>query len=257
MPVTMWIQFAWLGAIALVSFLVIRIFADLLHLARVVYVSILIGVTAVFLYGYLAWDHLDWKAFINHQWLLGMFGGGVSGLILIGGVAWLASWKSLVRLPPPQPKGVRLVYLVLHECLLHGAAEATLISVLPVLIIWQALSPLAWFHEWPGAVFVPMLAFVASLIVICAHHLGYSEFRGPLLFYVTVGNALLTLIYLLTMNPLAPVVGHILLHMGGEFQRIKVPLLLQSQDIRQAEPITIHDEERESWGGELNSLRDL
>jgi hypothetical protein len=133
------------------------------------------------------------------------------------------------------------VYLVLHECVLHGAAEATLISVLPVLIVWRALSPLPWFQQWPGAALVPILAFAASLLVIGAHHLGYPEFRGSLLFYVTVGNALLTLVYILTMNPLAAVVGHIMLHMGGEFQRIKVPLR-RSKHIQQTQPAAVHDE---------------
>lgn len=241
MPVTMWSQFAWLGAVALASFLVIWIFADLLHLRREAYVSVLIGVTVVFLYSYLAWSNIDWVAFLNHQWLWGLISGGASGLILIVAVAWLARWQSLMRLPPPRPKGGQLAYLVLHECVLHGAAEATLISVLPVLIIWQAFSPLPWFQEWPGMAFVLALAFVASLLVICAHHLGYPEFRGPLLFYVTVGNTLLTLVYILTMNPLAAVVGHIMLHMGGEFQYIKVPLR-RSQRIQQAQPEAAYDE---------------
>lgn len=241
MPITLWSQLAWLGAVALASFLVIWIFADLLHLARIAYVSILIGVTAVFLSSYLAWSHIDWATFLSHQWLWGLISGGASGVILIGAVAWLARWQSLAHLPPSRPKGRQLVYLVLHECVLHGAAEATLISVLPVLIVWQAFSPLPWFQQWPGAAFVSALAFIASLLVICAHHLGYPEFRGPLLFYVTVGNALLTLVYILTMNPLAAIVGHIMLHMGGEFQRIKVPLR-QLQHIQQAQPAAAYDE---------------
>jgi di/tricarboxylate transporter len=90
MSVTLWSQWAWLGALTLTSFLVIWIFADLLHLARIAYVSILIGVTAVFLSGYLAWSNIDWAAFLSQQWPWGLISGGASGLILIGAVGWLA-----------------------------------------------------------------------------------------------------------------------------------------------------------------------
>ena len=86
-------------------------------------------------------------------------------------------------------------------------------SVLPVLVIWQAFAAQGW-TSGPGKPLVAgAAAMAASLAVIVVHHLGYRGFRDPaVLVPVMVGCGLLSLAYLLTASPLAAVGGHILLH---------------------------------------------
>ena len=220
----LWSQFIWLCALALGSFLVSWLFSDLLRLPRTAYIAIFAIGTGVFLYGYVQWSNLNWATFISHQWLLGLMVAVVSGLAVIALVPWLVRWQSLALLPPPGLRGMRLVSMLLLDGVVNGAAEATLISVLPVLIVWQALSPLLWFEQWPGSILTPIIAFAVSLIIVTLHHLGFPELRCHLILFVIGGNAVFTLAYLLTVNPLAAVVAHVMMHMGCELQRIEVPL---------------------------------
>jgi len=224
MPITWWSQLIWLSTIGIGSFLLSWVFADLLHIARTAYVAIFAVVSGAFLFGYLQWTNIDWGTFINHDWLWGLILAVATGLLLTASHAWFLRWQSLALLPPPGPRGMRLVNLLLVDGIANGAAEALLLSVLPVLIVWQAFSTIAWFQQWPGTAFASVIAFVASLFVIGLHHLGFRELRGYLIIFVILANAAFTLVYLLTMNPLAAVIAHIMMHIGAVFQRVEVPI---------------------------------
>ena len=61
-----------------------------------------------------------------------------------------------------------------------------------------------------------MLALVASIVVIVAHHLGYPDFRSS---RVKMGQAILgcgvlSLAYLLTASVIAPILAHAALHVA-------------------------------------------
>lgn len=233
MSITLWSQLIWFCSLALGSFLVSWIFTGLLHFKSAAYVSVFAVVTGAFLYGYLQWSNIDWGTFISHQWLWGLVVATVVGLVVVALLAWLVRWQSLSLLPPPGPQGMRFVSILLVNGVVNGAAEALLLSVLPVLIVWQAFSPLTWFHQEPGSAFISVIALVASLIVITLHHLGFRELRGHLIIFVILGNAAFTLAFLLTMNPLAAVVAHVMMHIGAEFQRIEVPIHQQKRALPQ------------------------
>ena len=106
--------------------------------------------------------------------------------------------------------------LFVWEGLLYGAAEGMLLSVLPVLSAWQSFYLLGWTDTTAGAIGSGMLALVASvLVVIVVHHLGYREFRGRREIVMPIlGCGVLSVAYLLTRSPIAPVGGHFLLHAG-------------------------------------------
>lgn len=224
MPITVWSQLIWLCTLALGSFLISWLFSDLLGFPRTAYVAVFTVVTGAFLYGYLQWSSIDGGTFLSHQWLWGLLVAAASSLVLLAFIPWFVRWQSISRLSPPGPRGVRLVRMLLVDGVVNGAAEALLLSVLPVLIVWQACSSLPWFHQWPGSALTPIIALIASLIIITLHHLGFRELRGRLIIFVILANAVFTLAYLLTMNPLAAVVAHIIMHLGCEFQRLEVPL---------------------------------
>jgi hypothetical protein len=62
---------------------------------------------------------------------------------------------------------------------------------------------------------VGAVALAASLAVTAAYHLGYPEFRGVVLAGPLIGNAGFTPAYLATFNPIAPVIGHVAMHMAA------------------------------------------
>lgn len=53
---------------------------------------------------------------------------------------------------------------------------------------------------------------MASTFITAAYHIGFDEFRGMALLAPLIGNAVITLGYLLSGNPMAPVLSHILMH---------------------------------------------
>jgi hypothetical protein len=224
MPIPWWSHLIWLLALTAGSFLVSWLFTDLFRLARSVYVGILAGVTAAFLYGYLSWINMDWRVFLSHQWIWGLVGAVIAGPLLIVLVAQVARRsQSPVLTPAPRPKGLRLVGALVWEGIVYGTAEGLLLSVLPVLMIWQTFSALGWTQSWAGAILMGMIALVASLIVIVVHHLGYREFRGPLVAGAAMTCGILSVAYLLTVNPLAAVGGHIIMHTGAILRGTELP----------------------------------
>jgi hypothetical protein len=131
--------------------------------------------------------------------------------------------KSLAFDSIPRPEGLRLAGAVLWEGVVYGAAEVLLLSVLPALIVWQALTAQGRTQSRIGAVFPGLVALVASLLVIVVHHLGYREFRGPLVAGAALTCGILSVAYLLTMNPLAAVGGHIIMHSAAVFKGVELP----------------------------------
>jgi hypothetical protein len=97
----------------------------------------------------------------------------------------------------------------------YGILDALLLSVMPVLATWQALSKLGWTFGWPGRVVAGAVALAASLLVTAAYHLGYPEFRGPEVVSPIIGNGICSLAYLLTTNPVAAVASHVAMHVAA------------------------------------------
>ena len=147
MSIPVWSQLIWLLAIALASFLVTWIFTDLFHLAQTAFIGVLAVVTGALLAGYLSWSNTDWVTFLSNQWLWGLVGAIIVGLLLIVMLTRGSRSRAQMFASAPRPEGLRLVGALLWEGLVYGMAEGLLLSVLPVLITWQALSSLHWTTE--------------------------------------------------------------------------------------------------------------
>jgi hypothetical protein len=224
MQITWWSQLIWLLAVALGSFLVTWIFADLLRFRQTPYIGVLAIVTGVFLYGYMTWSNTDWATFLRYQWIWGLIGAIVSGALLVVMVARRAGRsKSPILAFTPRPEGLHLIGALLWESIVYGTAEAILLSVLPAFITWQAFVAYGWTQSWIGGIFAGLMALVASVFVIVVHHLGYREFRGPQVAEAGAACGILTLAYLLTMNPIAAIGGHIILHAGVVLRGAELP----------------------------------
>ena len=56
------------------------------------------------------------------------------------------------------------------------------------------------------------IIITVSIIIVIVHHLGYWEYRNRLLLPITVGCGLLSVGYLVTASPIAPILAHVLSH---------------------------------------------
>jgi hypothetical protein len=124
----------------------------------------------------------------------------------------------------PRPKGWRLAATLGWEAVVYGTAEGLLLSVLPVLVTWQAFTAYGWTSGTGKPLVAGTAAILASLAVIVIHHLGYRGFHNPaVLATVLVGCGLLSLAFLLTASPLAAVGGHIILHTAANLRGTELP----------------------------------
>lgn len=192
---------AWFFGLAAAAFLVSWLLTDVLRVARRHYVGALTAVTAALTAGYLVWSG-NGSTFWTDGWVWGLIGAVVAG-------AFLALMLRHVR----EEHGERSsgMATVLWETVIYGTAEGLLLSALPVVMIWAAFDGAGWTSGWL-AVAAGAAAMFASLFVIVVHHMGYSTFRSRRMAQPLTGCLLLSLAYLLTGSPLAPVVGHIILH---------------------------------------------
>jgi hypothetical protein len=206
----------WLAAIAAASFLVAWVLTALLGVRRTPYIAALALATGALTWGYLAWSDTSLTGFATNRWGWGLAGAAVAGALL----------ARLSRHQPsgPRPQGWRLAATLAWEGVLYGSAEGLLLSVLPVLVTWQAFAAHGWTSGIGRSLVAGTVAMVASLAVIVLHHLGYRGFHDrAALAPVMVGCGLLSLAYLLTASPLAAVGGHILLHTALNVRGTELP----------------------------------
>ncbi len=201
----------WVAAAAVLGFAIAEIFAGLLHLPRSIYLIPYVGLVALFTYAFVRWSHISVLDVLGHNWVW-----GVVGAVLVGAFTVL---NILSQPSSARSEGLTLVFELLWVGVVYGLVDALLLSVLPVLATWQAFSSLGWTPHWWGRIAASLAAIILSLVVTEAYHLGYPECRvagglvGP-----TIGNAAMTLGYVLSGNPAAAMFSHMAMHIAGVLQ---------------------------------------
>jgi hypothetical protein len=204
----------WLLALASVSFLVTWIAADILGMRRTPYIGVLAAVTAAVGAGYVAWLGVGVASLLTANWLWGLVVAPVAGLFLALKIRRLPGGRRLT--------GRRFAAAVVWEGLVYGVTEGVLLSVLPVLMAWQMVHSLGW-SGVGGAIARWTLPIAASLAVIVIHHLGYWEYRNHLLRPIALGCGLMSLAYLVTGSPIAPVLAHVISHTASLYHGSTLP----------------------------------
>jgi hypothetical protein len=115
--------------------------------------------------------------------------------------------------------------------LAYGVIDGPLLNVFPVLAVQGA----SFFDPKPplqSRLVLGLLALVASLAITVIYHLGYSESQGVAITSVMIGNAIITLTYLLTGSPLAAVATHVVMHMAAVLHDMETTLQLPPHYMR-------------------------
>jgi hypothetical protein len=198
------------------SFLVTYIPTDLWRMRRTPFIGLLALATGAATWWYLWATGTDATEFLRNGWAWGLVGAAASGSL----TGFLAR-----RVPPTttRPRAWPTLGKLTWEGVVYGAAEGTLLSILPVIAVWQGGAALEWTRAWPGKIGVGVLAMVASAVVIGIHHLGYREFRGPQIRYPILACGFFSLAYLATGSVIAAIGGHILLHVVMVLRGAEMP----------------------------------
>jgi hypothetical protein len=193
----------WAGAIA-------AFFAGTLHAPRSVFLLPYTALVAAFLFAYFRWSGIDLRAETRRRWMWGALGAVVWG-------AWAVRFGVWPQPSSARADGWQLAWDVFWLGIVYGAIDGLLLSVMPMVAAWRAGEAWGWTARWPGRIATALLGLAASLLVTTLYHLGYPELRNARLAEPLIGNGMLSVSYLVTANPIAPVGSHIVMHIGAVF----------------------------------------
>jgi len=183
---------------------------DVLRVARQRYITVLAAVTALLAVAVVWLARIPTGDLLGHRWAWGLLGGVVSGAFVGYGIR---------RMPARLRRGGH----ELHEAeawegVVYGISEGLLLSGLPTFVAWQAADDAGWSTAaaWGAAV-------AASAVMIGIHHFGYWDYRTPLVFEAIAGCLVLTIGYLATGSIVAPVLGHVIMHVAGITKGVELP----------------------------------
>jgi hypothetical protein len=192
----------WTLAAAVLGLCVTSVFVSMLHWRRAAFLVPYVFLVMLFLYVYARWARLDVGALLSKNLLWGVVAAIVVGFVLIRNV--------LGQPAAPRSQGPRLLFELFWFGLVYGAIDGLFLSVFPVLLAWQSFPDL---RTTPlGVVGVGLLALVSSAVVTVGYHAGYPEFRNSSMRMAVFGNAIISLAYLISLNPISAFASHAAMH---------------------------------------------
>jgi hypothetical protein len=191
----------WILLFAGVGFGISGLFSGELSFTRdlLVLVYLLAGGGVLILF--MHWHRAAFAQGLRRRWPVG---------VLVGlGIGVLLAITVTQQPGSPPPRGAHLAWSLVWLGLVYGVLDALLLNVLPVMVLKRPgdVPSSRWSRLRLG-----VTALAASMLVTGVYHLGYREFRGPQLARPLIGNAVLTAGYLLTGNPAAALLGHVIMH---------------------------------------------
>jgi len=215
----MTLSIIWILIASLLGFTIAAVFAGWLKLKRNVYLLFYIPLVAALLTAFVIANDLNIKEIILHNWGWGLLGAVIAGALVV---------KNVFSQPSSErQKGVALLSDILWSGFAYGLIDALLLSVLPILAVKLAITNTNLSDSWSGKILFIVLGLIASFFATTVYHLGYPEFRSKKVILANIGNGLLSLAYLLTLNPLAAILPHVAMHiaavMHGPKTTIQVP----------------------------------
>jgi hypothetical protein len=193
----------WVFGAALLGFSSAALLGSLLGLPRDVFVGFHGAIVAGFSIAFFRIDRINPRVQLRRRWPAGLLVGALAGALLARTV--------LLQPASSRPAGGALAWALLWDGGVYGLADALLLSVVPVLAVYGSRP--AGELKNPGARWRwGLAALLASLFIAAAYHLGFTEFRGSALAGPLIGNAVVTLSYLASGSPVAPLLSHVVMH---------------------------------------------
>ena len=207
---------SWLVLASIIGFLVPAVFSSALRWERSLFLIPYVAVVGTFLFLYFRHTPISLKQLIG-RWPYGLIGAAVATFLLMRNIQGQPT--------SAMPEGGQLILALAWIGLVYGVIDGLLLNVMPVLAVqgprFYESSP-----SWKERIMRGLIALAASVVVTVAYHAGYTEFLGPKMVFVIVGNIIITLSYLLTGSPLAAVVTHVIMHVAAVLHGMESTLQL-------------------------------
>ena len=184
------------------------LFADVLQLPRDLYYGI--DITGVFVF-FVLW------ARATGQRLDVMVRRRRRRAVVLTVVFALLLSSAVVRSEPATggPQGLALAWAVLWRGIAYGAADGLLLSAFPILAVFAAAEDSDLRRRRSGTIAVGAVALLASMVMTTVYHLGYPDFRSPMLVRPVAADVVWSVPTLVTLNPIGAPIAHAGLHVSA------------------------------------------
>ena len=206
----------WLMLASLIGFLITAVFSMGLRWDRSLFLVPYITIIGIFFMIYFSKQPISLRQLLG-PWRMGLVGVAVATLFLM--------WKVQGYPPSAVPEDIQLVLAIIWIGITYGVVDGLLLNVMPALIVHRAWPSEAGASK-PKLLTRGFLALMASIFVTVAYHLGYTEFHGVAMFWVIIGNSIITLTYLLTGSPLSAIITHVIMHIAAVLHGMETVLML-------------------------------
>jgi D-alanyl-D-alanine carboxypeptidase len=201
-------QWPWLVGGLVGAFAVPFVFTDLLSLERDIYYAVYTLFVALLCFAWMRVTHLDTRAVLLRNWRWGVALG-------VGCAAVLSLLVFRTEDATAHPDGLAFAGSILWRGLLYGITDGVLLSVFPILVVFEAFRRRPLLQRRRGKAAVGLLALVASLAFTAVYHVGYSDFRGEKLRKPVAGDVVWSMPTLLTLSPFGAPIAHAGLHVSA------------------------------------------
>lgn len=206
----------WIPAVATVGFFIPFLFSSFLGLpADLYYVIYFTGAVGLFIL-YVRTTGLDLRTWLSRRLLWGVLLGLAGGVVLMQGV--------LARPATVHLSGLELIWAVVWRGLVYGSVDGLLLFAFPWIVVWRGMG--AGDGGWVRRASSAALALISILVITTTYHLGYEDFRSRKIVQPNIGSTIGSVATLVTANPLASPISHVILHVTAVLHTPETDLFL-------------------------------
>lgn len=97
--------------------------------------------------------------------------------------------------------------------MVYGAVDGLLLFAFPWIVTWRAFG--AETARPARKLTAAVVAWMFTFLVTTLYHLGYSDFRSPKIVQPNIGSAIMAVPTIVTGNPVASPISHMLMHIAA------------------------------------------
>jgi hypothetical protein len=213
------VQAAWYIAGAALVFVVPFLFSSVLDLQHDLYLLIYFAVTGVFLGVYAKATHADAAGLFRRGWKLSLAVGALATVFVVFNV--------LRSDATPRPGGAYFGFEVFWRGLAYGAVDALVLTAFPVLVAHRLLGDDV--KGWVKRAGFAALALALIWTITATYHLGYAQYREDGIANPEVGNTVISVPAIVSMNPVGSVVTHAAMHITAVTHAYETDVFLPPQ----------------------------
>ena len=193
----------WFAGGSVVAFLVPYLGVSVLDLQHDVFYGFYFAVTLLMLAAYARVEHIDVRRLFTHHWKSSVAVGVPTAAFVMWNVFRTDSGTA-------HPQGAYYVFELLWRGLGYGTVDALLLTVFPCVVAYSLLR--GHLAGWRGHLRYIALALPLIWIITATYHLGYPQIRQDGLQKPEIGNTIISVPMLATMNPIGSIGAHAAYH---------------------------------------------